>query len=188
MQANQLRLWFSAMAYVLLDTLRRVAPRHTQFADAAITTIRLKLLKIGAPVRTSVRRIQLALATGCPNQQEFAVANLYLRRAFGSARAAIRPRHRQSDRSDAPTPAPAPLWRSLARTRTRHASSRDHRSPARALRTLQSRKIRKSTDARRPNRRGFERTGLAASSGLRGRGNPLKRSTGSGRAQARKRH
>ncbi len=85
MQANQLRLWFSAMAYVLLDTLRRVALRHTQFADAAVTTIRLKLLKLGAQVRTSVRRLHFALAAGCPNREEFAMAHLYLRRAFGSA-------------------------------------------------------------------------------------------------------
>jgi len=85
MQANQLRLWFSAMAYVLLDTLRRIALRHTQFADAAVTTIRLKLLKLGAQVRTSVRRIHFALAAGCPNKHEFAMAHLSLRRAFSSA-------------------------------------------------------------------------------------------------------
>jgi len=85
MQANQLRLWFSAMAYVLLDTLRRIGLRHTQFADAAITTIRLKLLKLGAQVRISVRRIHFALAGGCPNRAEFAMAHLYLKRAFNTA-------------------------------------------------------------------------------------------------------
>jgi Transposase DDE domain group 1 len=47
MQANQLRMWFSAMTYVLVDTLRRVGLRHSQFADAAVATIRLKLLKLG---------------------------------------------------------------------------------------------------------------------------------------------
>ena len=72
------------MAYVLVDTLRRVALCHTQFADA-VATIRLKLLKLGAQVRTSVRRLHFALAAGCPNRQEFAMAHLYLRRAFGSA-------------------------------------------------------------------------------------------------------
>ena len=51
MQANQLRLWFASMAYVLLSELRRIALRHTQFADATCGTIRLKLLKIGALVR-----------------------------------------------------------------------------------------------------------------------------------------
>ena len=85
MSANQLRLSFSAMAYVLLDTLRRVGLRHTQFADAAAQTIRLKLLKLGAQVRTSVRRIHFALASGCPNKVEFELAYLYLRRAFSSA-------------------------------------------------------------------------------------------------------
>jgi hypothetical protein len=82
LQANQLRLWFSAMAYVLVDTLRRVGLRHTQFADAAVATIRLKLLKLGARVRTSVRRICFAIASSCPNQAEFALAHHYLRRAF----------------------------------------------------------------------------------------------------------
>ena len=84
MQANQLRMWFSAMAYVLVDTLRRIGLRHTQFADAAVQTIRLKLFKLGAQVRTSVRRIHFALASGCPNKVEFELAYLYLQRAFGS--------------------------------------------------------------------------------------------------------
>jgi hypothetical protein len=80
--ANQLRMWFSAMAYVLVDTLRRVGLRHTQLADAAVHTIRLKLLKLGAQVRTSVRRIHFAIASGCPNKVEFELAYLFLRRAF----------------------------------------------------------------------------------------------------------
>jgi len=85
LQANQLRLWFSAMAYVLVDTLRRVGLRHTQFADAAVATIRLKLLKLGAQVRKSVRRLHFAIASGCPNKIEFELAYLFLRRAFSSA-------------------------------------------------------------------------------------------------------
>ena len=85
MQANQLRMSFSAMAYVLVDTLRRVGLRHSQFADAAVATIRLKLLKLGAQVRTSVRRIHFAIASGCPNKDEFALAYVYLQRAFSSA-------------------------------------------------------------------------------------------------------
>jgi len=85
MAANQLRMWFSAMAYVLVDTLRRVGLRHGQFADAAVATIRLKLLKLGAQVRSSVRRIHFAIASGCPNQDEFALAHIYLQRAFSSA-------------------------------------------------------------------------------------------------------
>jgi Transposase DDE domain group 1 len=85
MAANQLRMSFSAMAYVLADTLRRVGLRHSQFADASVQTIRLKLLKLGAQVRTSARRIYFAIASGCPNKDEFALAHIYLRRAFSSA-------------------------------------------------------------------------------------------------------
>jgi hypothetical protein len=82
---NQLRLWFSAMAYVLIDSLRRIGLRHSQFADAAVATIRLKLLKIGAVVSTSVRRIHFALASGCPNKTEFELAHIYLRCTFNSS-------------------------------------------------------------------------------------------------------
>ena len=56
-----------------------------QFADASAQTIRLKLLKLGAQVRTSVRRIHFAIASGCPNKAEFALAHRYLQRAFSSA-------------------------------------------------------------------------------------------------------
>lgn len=84
MQANQLRLYFSAMAYILVDSLRRIALKHTQFSRAAVQTIRLKLLKLGALIRVSVRRIHFAISSGCPNQTEFAMAHLYLRRAFAS--------------------------------------------------------------------------------------------------------
>ena len=84
MAANPLRMWFSAVAYILIDTLRREGLRHTQFAKASTQTIRLKLLKLGAQVRTSVRRIHFALASGCSNKDEFEIAHLYLRRAFNS--------------------------------------------------------------------------------------------------------
>jgi hypothetical protein len=81
MRANQLRLWFASMAYVLLDALRRIGLCHTQFAVATCGTIRLKLLKIGAQVRISVRRIKVAMASACPYQIEYHLAYLYLRRA-----------------------------------------------------------------------------------------------------------
>jgi hypothetical protein len=84
MAGNQMRLMFSAIAYVLVEALRRIALKHTQFADAAVHTIRLKLLKLGAQVRTSVRRIHFAIASSCPNQSEFEMAHLYMRRAFSS--------------------------------------------------------------------------------------------------------
>jgi hypothetical protein len=81
MRANQLRLWFASFAYVLLDALRRIGLRHTQFALATCGTIRLKLLKIGAQVRVSVRRIKVAMASACPDQAEYHLAYLYLKRA-----------------------------------------------------------------------------------------------------------
>jgi Transposase DDE domain group 1 len=66
LRANQLRLWFASMAYVLLCGLRRIALHRTQFAKATCGTIRLRLLKIGALVRISVRRIKFAMASSCP--------------------------------------------------------------------------------------------------------------------------
>ena len=78
MRANQLRLWFASMAYVLLCALRRLALQQTQFAKATCGTIRLKLLKIGALVRTSFRRIKFAMASGYPYQRDFALAHAQL--------------------------------------------------------------------------------------------------------------
>jgi len=81
MRANQLRLWFASMAYVLLCALRRIGLPHTQFAEATCGTIRLKLLKVGALVRISVRRVAFAMASGCPWQPEWALAHARLRNA-----------------------------------------------------------------------------------------------------------
>jgi hypothetical protein len=78
MRANQLRLWFASMAYVLLCALRRIGLAHTQFAEAACGTLRLALLRIGAQVRRSVRRIKLAMASAHPFQDEFALAHARL--------------------------------------------------------------------------------------------------------------
>jgi Transposase DDE domain group 1 len=78
MRANQLRLWFASMAYVLICALRRIGLAHTQFARASCGTIRLKLLKIGALVRTSVRRIKLAMPTAFPYQAEYRAAHAAL--------------------------------------------------------------------------------------------------------------
>jgi hypothetical protein len=78
MKANQLRLWFASMAYVLLAALRRIALAHTRLAQATCGTIRLKLMKIGAQVRITVRRIRIAMASACPYAEEFAVAHARL--------------------------------------------------------------------------------------------------------------
>lgn len=66
LKANQLRLWLASMAYVLLCGLRRIALRQTKYADATCGTLRLAFLKIGARVRISVRRIKIAMTSGCP--------------------------------------------------------------------------------------------------------------------------
>ncbi len=66
MRANQLRLWFASMAYVLLCAFRRIGLHQTKYSDATCGTLRLKFLKIGALVRISVRRIKIAMASGCP--------------------------------------------------------------------------------------------------------------------------
>jgi hypothetical protein len=81
LRANQLRLWFASFAYVLIEALRRVGLRFTQFATATCASIRLKLFKIGAQVRRSVRRIKVAMASACPFQTEYHLAYLYLKRA-----------------------------------------------------------------------------------------------------------
>ena len=80
MRANQLRLWFASAAYVLLSALRRIGLAHTQFAQAACGTIRLKLFKIGALVRLSARRIKFAMASACPYAQEWRLAAARLAR------------------------------------------------------------------------------------------------------------
>ena len=78
MRANQLRLWFASMAYILLCALRRIGLAGTRFTDATCGTIRLKLLKIGALVRISVRRIKFAMASACPAADEWARAAIRL--------------------------------------------------------------------------------------------------------------
>jgi hypothetical protein len=75
MRANQLRLWFASFAYVLICALRRLGLAHTRLAEATCGTIRLKLLKIGAQVRVSVRRIKIAMASAYPYAEEFALAH-----------------------------------------------------------------------------------------------------------------
>lgn len=86
MQANQLRLWFASFAYVLLAAVRRIGLGGTRLAHATCGTIRLKLLKIGAQVRVSVRRVKFALASGCPEQDVFALAHDRLSRAMPARR------------------------------------------------------------------------------------------------------
>ena len=69
MRANQVRLYFSSFAYVLLSELRRIGLAGTELARAQCGTIRLKLLKIGARVRITVRRIWIAMSESWPHRQ-----------------------------------------------------------------------------------------------------------------------
>jgi hypothetical protein len=71
LRSNQLRLWFSSVAYVLLNALRELGLKDTSMARAQCATIRAKLLKIGAQIRVSVRRVWVSLAGGCPYQTLF---------------------------------------------------------------------------------------------------------------------
>ncbi len=66
MRANQLRLYFSSVAYMLMQALRRLGLKGTKMATAQCNTIRLKLFKIGAQVRISVRKVWVSLASGYP--------------------------------------------------------------------------------------------------------------------------
>jgi Transposase DDE domain group 1 len=78
MRANQLRMYYSAMAYVLVSGLRRLGLRTTELATAQVATIRTRLLKIGAVVRISARRITLSLAAGYAWPGVFARAHAQL--------------------------------------------------------------------------------------------------------------
>jgi hypothetical protein len=82
MAANQLRLWFSSLAYVILNELRCVGLRGTRMAQATCASIRLKLLKIGAKVTLSVRRVSFSMPSGYPDQQLFAPVLTNLQRAY----------------------------------------------------------------------------------------------------------
>ncbi|MGB6691855.1 MAG: transposase [Terracidiphilus sp.] len=66
MKANQLRLYFSALAYTLVEALRRLALKGTEWAEAQVDTLRRKLFRIGAIVRISVRRIVLQMSSAYP--------------------------------------------------------------------------------------------------------------------------
>lgn len=68
MRANQMRLYLSAAAYILVSGLRRVGLKGTELAQAQVSTIRTKLLKIGAQIRVSVRKVWVSMASSYPWQ------------------------------------------------------------------------------------------------------------------------
>lgn len=80
LRANQLRLYTSSVAYLLLAALRRLGLAGTALAKAQCTTIRLTLLKIGARIRVRVRKVWLVLASGCPHAALFAQVHGKLQR------------------------------------------------------------------------------------------------------------
>jgi hypothetical protein len=82
MRANQIRLWFSSLAYVILNELRAVGLRGTRMAEATCESMRLKLLKIGAHVKVSVRRVVFSMASGYPDQDLFHTALSNLQRTY----------------------------------------------------------------------------------------------------------
>jgi hypothetical protein len=71
LRSNQLRLYFSSIAYVLLQMLRRLGLEGTELAKAQCSSIRLKLLKIGALIRITVRKVWVSLAGGYPHVELF---------------------------------------------------------------------------------------------------------------------
>ncbi len=71
MRANEVRLWFSSIAYTLMVALRRLGLKDTDMAKARCDTIRLKLLKIGARIRVTVRKVWVSFAESCPYQVIF---------------------------------------------------------------------------------------------------------------------
>jgi hypothetical protein len=71
MRANQLRLYFSSFAYVLMQTLRRLGLEGTPMARAQCDTMRMKLFKVGARIRISVRRVRVAFSESYPYAELF---------------------------------------------------------------------------------------------------------------------
>ncbi len=79
MRVNQMRLWLSSVAYMLIDALRRIALEGTKLANAYCGTIRVRLLKIGARIRVTVRKVWVSLASSHPAEPIFAHAYQRLR-------------------------------------------------------------------------------------------------------------
>ncbi len=81
LSSNQLRLWFSTFAYLLMSQLRSIALAGTRMAKATVGTIRLHLMKVAAQVIVSFRRVYVRLCSAFPAQEIFARAHAKLRAA-----------------------------------------------------------------------------------------------------------
>ena len=71
MRANQIRLWFTGVAYALMAEFRRTALAGTELARAQTNTIRVKLLKVGGLIKVSVRRVFVSMSSVFPLQRVF---------------------------------------------------------------------------------------------------------------------
>ena len=80
MRANQMRVYFSVIAYVLVSALRRLGLKGTELATAQVSTIRIKLFKIGAKIRITARKFWISMSSAFPEQEMFAQVLLNLRR------------------------------------------------------------------------------------------------------------
>jgi len=79
LRSNQLGLYFSSLAYVLVEALRRVGLAETEWAEYQVETIRLRLLKIAAQVRIAVRKIWIPYSKSRPRKNAFVSAWAALR-------------------------------------------------------------------------------------------------------------
>jgi len=86
LRSNQLRLWFSAAAYVLMQALRRLGLARTRLAQAQCGSIRLWLFKIGALVRVTVRKVWVSLSSACPYREVFTQVYHHLRQVPSAPR------------------------------------------------------------------------------------------------------
>ena len=85
MWSNQLRLYFSSIAYVLMQRLRRTALAGTELEKAQCGTIRLKLLKVGAQIRGTVRKVWISLSGNYPYAALFTRVLTQLEKGCGSS-------------------------------------------------------------------------------------------------------
>ncbi len=83
-EGNQLRLWLSSMAYVLMQAFRQTCLKKTAFAKATIGTIRLNFLKLGARITMSVRRIVIAIASSYPHQRILGIVHSRIQALSGT--------------------------------------------------------------------------------------------------------
>jgi hypothetical protein len=71
MATNQVRLWFSSLAYVLLERVRSIGLAGSRLAEATLGSVRLRVMKVAAVVKVSVRRVHVALSSAFPLQEIF---------------------------------------------------------------------------------------------------------------------